>query len=120
MGISLDAALQALIGEQLSSVTFVMDYGQLSFGDHRLTVFNPAAIAGLGYRIKDRDERFKNYLCDRISHKVVGAACRSGDCLTISVDDEGAIDISLRQQDYRGPEAINFHPHSSEALVYVV
>jgi hypothetical protein len=119
MARGLDEALQALIGEQLSSVTFVMDYWQLAFDGHGLTVFNPAAVTGPDFHVEDRDERFRNRLCERISHKVVGVAFRSGNCLTISFDDDGVIEVSLRQQDYRGPEAINFLPRSSEAQ-YVV
>jgi hypothetical protein len=44
----IDRALNGIVGEQLSSVTFVMDYWQLSFDGATLTVYSAVAVCGHG------------------------------------------------------------------------
>jgi hypothetical protein len=41
-----NTALNGIVGEQLSSVTFVMDYWQLSFDGAVLTVYSAAVVCG--------------------------------------------------------------------------
>src|SRR5258708_2491849 len=104
---TLETALQALIGEQLSSVTFVMDYWQLAFDGHGLTVLSRIAVSGPGWRVWDGDDQFRNRLCECIAHLVTGASLRPNE-LAITFDDGSTIEVSLKESDYVGPEAINF------------
>ena len=115
MAPKLDEALQALVGEQLSSVTFVMDYWQLAFDGHGLTVFTRTTVSGPDWRVENTDEQFRNRLCERIGRKVAAVAFHSGDYLAITFDDASIIKASMREQDYSGLEAFNFYPRSSKA-----
>jgi hypothetical protein len=106
---TLDEALKQLIGEQLSSVEFVQDYLQLRFsgpclnvysGLHRVTSSVSSLVWGQpGYR---------DALCGLISHKVKKAEVLSDERISFIFDNESVWSMSLRKQDYRGPEAFEF------------
>jgi hypothetical protein len=112
-------ALNGIVGEQLSSVTFVMDYWQLSFDGDVLTVYSAVAVRGQGWSVSDRDDQFRNRLCERIGHIVVATEFYAGDCIVFRFDDGGTVEVSLREHDYHGPEAINFRPRDTNQL-YVI
>ena len=96
-----------LIGEQLSAVSFVMDYLQLQFDAYFLTVLTPLIVnkGSSSYRLGDLS--YRDALCERIARKVNEVVLAS-DNLRIGFDDGAHFDISLKDEDYVGPEAINF------------
>ena len=96
-----------LVGEQLSAVSFVMDYLQLQFDAYFLTVLTPltVTIGEQSYRLGDLS--YRDALCERISRRVNDVAL-AADHLRISYDDGAAFDISLKEEDHVGAEAINF------------
>jgi hypothetical protein len=106
---TLDEALKQLIGEQLSSVEFVQDYLQLRFdgpclnvysGVHRVTSNLSSLVWGQpGYR---------DALCGLISRKVKKTEVLSDERISFIFDDESVWSMSLRKEDYRGPEAFEF------------
>jgi hypothetical protein len=53
------------------------------------------------------DLHYRNTLCERITHKVENVVLTS-EYLRIGFDDDAVFEISLKQEDYVGPEAINF------------
>lgn len=116
----LPTALQAVVTEQLSAVTFVMDYWQLAFDGHGLTILSRVTVKGPGWQASNGDPEFRNRLCDCIGHVVTGVALRPGDCLTLTFEGGASVEASLRDRDYRGPEAITFHPRGSKVWGYVV
>ena len=50
----------------------------------------------------------RNRLCEQISKVVKKVKCVEGDSLVIEFEDGCAISISLKSEDYAGPEAIIF------------
>jgi hypothetical protein len=120
MADDLATALQALVGEQLSSVTFVTDYWQLAFDGHGVSIMSRLVVTGPDWRVSDGDVEFRNRLCERIGHLVTGAALRPGDCLALSFEKGITIEASVRERDYRGPEAIHFHRRGSPGFDYVL
>jgi hypothetical protein len=114
-----NTALNGIVGEQLSSVTFVMDYWQLSFDGAVLTVYSAVAVRGQDWSVSDQDDQFRNRLCERIGHIVMATEFRAGDCILVRFDDGGTVEVSLREHDYHGPEAINFRPVNNTHLFYV-
>jgi hypothetical protein len=104
------------VGQQLSSVTFVMDYWQLSFDGAVLTVYSAVAVRGQDWSVSDRDDQFRNRLCERIGHKVADTEFRAGNCILVRFDDGGTVEVSLREHDYRGPEAIDFRPRNTSQI----
>ena len=96
-----------IVGESLSSVTFVQDYVQLRFDGPSFSFFTSVCV-----RIADRvwrpeDCGWRDSLCGRITH-AVRAVWRDDSQMCIDFDDDSSICISLRDEDYRGPEAVNY------------
>jgi hypothetical protein len=104
---------QFLVGEQLSSVTFIQDYWQLDFDGSGFTVFSSISIVGPDFRFRDGDPEFRNYLCDRIAHKVSSVGIDSS-FVVITFDDAFRIELSLRDADLQGPEFLTFQRVGSD------
>jgi len=109
-----EKSLQMLIGEQLSAVTFVQDYLQLHFDGPRLTVFSHAVVRLGGQTFHGGKRGFRDALCNNIAKKVTDARVAYGDSISISFADGSTIKISLKDEDYRGGEAVNFDTGSNE------
>jgi hypothetical protein len=97
--------LNQLKGEQLSAVTFVHDYVQLAFDGPSISVYMPMSVEANGATIRTGDEQFRNAICAQIAKQVENAALRVGEALVITFNDGSRILISLREDDYSGPEA---------------
>jgi hypothetical protein len=115
---SLNAALQIVVGKQLSSVTFVLDYWRLEFEGNNISVMTWLCVNGDGQSVRSGEEGFRNRLCERIG-KIVDRADFSGDILTIGFDDGYSIRAFARFEDYRGPEALLFQSYSFKTLFVV-
>ena len=98
--------LAQLVGRKLSSVEFVQDYLQLRFDGPTLTVLNPIRVYGGADVARSGEDQFRNALCGQIA-KVVREVLliRDGD-LTLEFADGSHIAVSLRPEDYVGPEAV--------------
>ena len=90
--------LNILVGEKLSSVTFVMDYLQLDFDGNRFTLNVWPVITVGGKEYKFGEPSYRDSLCSLIT-KVVKQASgeekqhltldfESGDMLTVSLDSD--------------------------------
>lgn len=88
-------ALQSLVGERLSAVTFVMDYWQFAFDGHGLTVESRITVKGPGWQVQDGTTGFRDRLCERIGHVVTVAAFRPNDCLAMGFDDGITVEASV-------------------------
>jgi hypothetical protein len=98
--------LDAIIGEQLSSVEFVQDYVQFHFdGPHIVAFVWPVVEIG-GEVLHFGEGRYGDGLCERINRKVLTASIREGVTATIEFDDGATMRISLKPEDRKGPEAI--------------
>ena len=106
-------ALRAVVTERLSAVTFVMDYWQLAFDGHGLTILTRISVKGPSWQVSDGDPEFRNRLCGCVGDAVADVAFRHGDCLALTFVGGSIVEVSLRDQDYRGPEAIHFHLRGS-------
>jgi hypothetical protein len=103
------ALLDELISEELEAVTFVRDYVQLQFGaPSTLNAYNPIAIRHGNATERSGDADFANALIARLDTKVLAVTRQSGDRLVLRFDDEATIEVSLRAEDYRGPEAFEY------------
>jgi len=96
-----------LIGEQLSAVSFIMDYLQLQFDAFVLTVLTPLSVNTGSSSDRLGDLPYRDALCERIARNVNEVDLAS-DYLRITFDDGANFDISLKDEDYVGAEAINF------------
>ena len=102
-------AIQIVVGAQLSSVTFIMDYWQLAFTGHIFSVLTWLWINADGKKLRSGDDGFRDLLCGQIA-KAVSAIEFAGKVLTITFEDKSIIRAFAREEDYRDPcpEALLF------------
>jgi len=109
--------LKDLVGQRLSSITFILDYWQLGFDDFGFSVMTTIKVDGVGEIVRDGDRDFRNRLCECITHNVVQAQA-ANDVVYIAFDNGYKIELSFRKEDYVGPEALHFfHPRLPSIMV---
>jgi hypothetical protein len=107
-----------LISEELEAVTFVRDYVQLQFGSpSTLNVYNPMTVRQGRSIERTGDADFANALIARIDKRVLAVTKHAGDKLVLHLDDDSIIEVSLRQEEYRGPEAFEYIGKDGDVLV---
>ena len=98
---------QAIIGEQLSSITFVRDYWQFGFDGIGVTALTRIDVRTKVAALRDGDDQFRNALCEQIGKTVKDVTFVRSEALTIIFGDQSSISVSLKWKDYRGPEALH-------------
>ncbi|SCU75045.1 conserved hypothetical protein [Cupriavidus necator] len=97
--------LHRLEGHELGAVTFVRDYIQLHFEGPLLNAYVwPVVVAG-NERYSPGMREYRDELCARIGC-MVSLAIEAKDVVAISFSDGSLMEISLRNEDRSGPEAI--------------
>src|SRR5258707_12619495 len=100
---------QQIVGEQLSGVTFVMDYLQLQFNPPpTINAYTPVTVSSGGRTCVSGDDQFRNWLCEQITKIVKSVIIRSDEAFLITFEDGSVVSISLKPSDYVGPEALEF------------
>ena len=108
-------SLMKIVGEQLSSVEFVQDYFQVRFDGPTLNVYNRSVVLGAnGKQTTDGAAGFRDAICDLIGRIVADTQVVSGQALSIVFEDGSKFVVSLKTEDYRGPEALLYHGYDSE------
>ena len=105
-----DLLRQHVVGRRLSGVTFVMDYVQLQFDPPPgLSAFTPITVRSGGRTAFSGDESFRNLLCEQIPKTIASVSLKDEESLSFTFEDGSTISLSLRQDDYVGPEAVNIY-----------
>jgi hypothetical protein len=100
---------EQIVGEQLSGVTFVMDYLQLQFNPPpTINAYTPVTVISGDSTCVSGDDQFRNRLCEQITKTVKKVAVRDAEAFVIEFEDGSVISVSLRPTDYVGPEALEF------------
>ena len=110
------AAFNAIVGDRLEAVTFVMDYVQLQFDAAQLTAYTLPQVELAGHRWTSEDDGWRDSLCARIGIAVRNVSC-SDQRLQFDFEDGAAIVVSLRNEDYRGPEAFMLSVPDHDVIV---
>jgi hypothetical protein len=100
-------ALKTLVGEQLSSVEFVADYVQLWFNGPCLTAHTPPTVSRGKEKLMWGDLRYRDALCEQIGRGVEHTLVDAEQAAVV-FGNGATVSISLRERDYRGPEALEF------------
>jgi len=110
-------AIQLVVGEQLSSVTFVMDYWQLAFDGHVFSVLTWLSVTQNGRTVRNGEDGFRDRLCEQIT-KMVSAIDFANKVLSITFEDNSEILVFARPEDYRipCPEAFLFQSYKFKTL----
>ena len=104
---SLAYGLSVLVGRTLSSVEFVQDYLQLRFDGPYLTAYTLPTITAGPVKLNWAQPGYRDGLCTQIGHQITQAGIE-GEDLLISFDNDAVVGISFREDDYQGPEALEF------------
>src|SRR5437588_3157155 len=109
---------QAIVGEKLSAITFVLDYWQLQFDGPSINALTRLEVSANGYKLRDGDDQFRNLFCGQIGKVVSRVTLREPEAFEITLEDQSSISISLKRDDYRCSEAmILYGPNLSTCLV---
>lgn len=99
-----------LIGEKLSSVTFVMDYLQLDFDGNRLTfnIWPIVNVSNISY--KYQQDGYRDKICSLITDIVSSIDIEIGSYLILEFSNGDSISISLNIEnpDLVTPEILTF------------
>lgn len=95
-----------LVGRRISSVEFVLNYVQLKFEGVTLTCVTLPSVTVAGRRWSWGETGFTDQLLGRIDQRVKAASYQLGDCVSLLFTDDGSIQISLKDEDYRAAEAV--------------
>lgn len=114
--------MQTVVGEYLSSVTFVMDYLQLDFSGHRFTMYCWPTITIENRTLAYGDGGYKDALCSLIGETATEVDEYWDTGLRIRFKNGSYINLLLRvESDFSGPEVAEFHtPTKVFAIVWSV
>jgi hypothetical protein len=103
---TLCAGLRELIGLQLSSVEFVHDYIQLHFDGPTLTAYTWPTVAKRSSVILSWNQNgYRDAICEQIGCSISEIECQPKS-LALMFETDAVVRISLSEDAYRGPEAI--------------
>jgi hypothetical protein len=105
---TLAEALGTLVGRKLSSVTFLADYVQLAFDGPGMSAYTMPTVACGTETRSFGQPGYRNSLCMQIGSQVKRTEVGE-ECVSIIFETGEVISISLRDEDCRGPEALEFH-----------
>jgi|SRR5579862_2121774 len=105
--LTLAGVLGKLVGRELSSVTFVRDLIQLAFDGAGLNAYTLPTVTCGSERLTVKQPGYRDCLCEQIGHRVQRTEV-DGQCVSIVFENGPVVSISLRDDDYRGPEALEF------------
>ena len=108
-----DSILTKLNGQQLSAVSFVMDYIQLHFESAILTAYVWPQVKDKAALLSAGNSHYKDALCDCIG-AIVAECFEDEERLSIEFENGVVIEISLREADQVGPEAAMFSDKNSD------
>ncbi|MFC4766978.1 hypothetical protein [Effusibacillus consociatus] len=110
--------LQILVGREMSSVEFVRDYIQLRFDGPTLTAFTLPVITVNGTSYDIKTPGYRDALCSLIGREVQRTEIQEHEVIRLVFEQNAALEISLRDEDYEGPEAAMFDPENGELWVW--
>jgi hypothetical protein len=104
---TLAEGLGTLVGHALSSVEFVADYVQLWFDGPCLTAYTQPVVTWESEGISSGQCGYRDILCAQIGCRVERTEVDK-QRVSIIFESGAVVSISLRDDDYRGPEALQF------------
>ncbi|MGO9589211.1 MAG: hypothetical protein ACLP3K_04085 [Candidatus Acidiferrales bacterium] len=112
--------LQAVVGEYLSSVNFVMDYLQLDFSGYGFTMNSWPTLTIENRTLAHADGGYKDALCSLIGETATEVDEYWDTGLRLRFKNGSSIDLSLRvERDFPSPEVAIFHnPTNGFAIIW--
>src|SRR5690349_14844326 len=107
MTLSFVSELNNIVGKPLNSVEFVQDYIQFRFDGLCVTTYTLPFVRFNKKELKFGNAGYRDSLCEMIGVKVSDVEVNEKE-IKIKFKDRAIFIISLRNEDYRGPEAFMF------------
>ena len=107
MKLTLADALEKLVGQDLSSVTFVRDYVQFAFDNGGMNAYTAPTVACGSESLSLGQTGYRDSLCRPIGCRVERTWV-DDQRVSIIFESGVVVSISLREEDYLGPEALEF------------
>ena len=95
--------VEALVGEELKSVSFVEDFLELRFGPALVTLYAWPHVLLTEFSVAYGEPEYRNALCAQIGEEVSTASLEEGDALTIELANGVVFGVSLREEDIDAP-----------------
>ncbi len=95
--------LSGLIGQELNSVCFAVDYLELYFGDASLILFAWPYVMLTDFSVAYGEPEYRNALCAQIGEQVAEAMLEEASALTIELANGVVLGLSLREEDIDAP-----------------
>jgi hypothetical protein len=102
---TLAEGVRGLVGRSLASVEFVQDYVQLHFDGPTLTAYTLPTVSSISSATLTSG--WRDTLCEQIG-SVVSKTEVQRDHLSIAFVNGAVVEVSLKDEDYVGPEALKF------------
>ncbi len=109
--------LEALAGEQLSSVIFVADYVQFDFNGPGLTAISDPIVVRGETRVRFPDPGSRDALCSLIQQYVKSASAIESERIEVTFDSGDRLLVPLDRASYTGPEAATFSDPKAQGLL---
>ena len=110
-------ALEELVGQELSSVTFIQDHLQLDFDGPVLTLFIWPDLFREEGSYAFGEPGYRDMLCGEIAQEVSEATLEPGEAIEVQFEDGVILRASLREEDLDVTEAGHFRPAVDQPLV---
>jgi hypothetical protein len=110
--------LQNVIGEYLSSVTFVMDYLQLSFSRYGFNMYGWPTVTVQNRTLAQMDDGYKDAMCTLIGQTLATVDEYLDKGLFLQFENGSSLSLSLRVgRDFPCPEVAEFHGLKTNFLI---
>jgi hypothetical protein len=97
--------ISAIEGRELTSVEFAADSMKLRFDGPTFTLYAWPHVLFEAFSIAYGEPEYRNGLCAQIGEEVAKASLNEDDALTIELENDTVIALSLREEDREGPVA---------------
>jgi hypothetical protein len=115
-GLGLQPKISEITGRSLSAVVFVQDHVQFQFDGPCLTALTLPVFTTATTVLLPGSAAWRDGLCSAIGVEVASVRVTDEE-LRIEFANSASIAVSLRDEDYTGPEAINYEALDGRMLV---
>jgi hypothetical protein len=95
--------VEALVGEELRSVSFVEDFLELRFGAALVTLYAWPHVLLTEFSVAYGEPEYRNAVCAQIGEEVAAASLEETNALTIELANGVVFGLSLREEDIDAP-----------------
>lgn len=106
-----------LVGEQLDTVAFVMDYVEFKFNGPVLRALTNPVVEGDGLRLRFPEPGSRDALCSLIGSEVAAVTVSDDDRIELELHGDRRLTIPLDQESRLGVEAAHYVPAARDGAL---